>query len=109
MPVPVVFFNIPVANPLINVPLILTTVKAFEPVASPVWVALVSNPLYNVLTELSPVFVPDKLATAPLANIALVIAPFAMAVAFPVLVTTPVRLAFVVTVKAFPAVAALKA
>ena len=39
--------------------------------------------------------VPDKLATAPLANIALVIAPLAMAVTFPVLVTTPVKFALV--------------
>ena len=46
--------------------------------------------------------VPDKLATAPLANIALVIAPFAIAVAFPTLVTGPVKLAFVVTVAALP-------
>ena len=49
----------------------------------------------------SPVFVPERFATAELASIAFVIAPFAMEVAFPTLVTTPVKLAFVVT---FPAV-----
>lgn len=42
-------------------------------------------------------FVPDKFATAALASIALVITPFAIAVAFPIDVTGPVRLAFVVT------------
>ena len=47
---------------------------------------------------------PDKVATAALANIASVIAPFAIAVAFPVLVTTPVKLALVVTVAALPVV-----
>ena len=35
-PVVVVFFKIPVANPLINVPFIFTTVNAVAPVASPV-------------------------------------------------------------------------
>jgi len=39
-PVLVVFFSIPVASPLIKTPLILTTVKAVDPVASPVCVAL---------------------------------------------------------------------
>ena len=38
-PVEVVFFNSPVANPLIRTPLIATTAKAVEPVASPVCVA----------------------------------------------------------------------
>lgn len=46
-------------------------------------------------------FVPERLATAELASIALDMAPFAIEVAFPTLVTTPVKLAFVVT---FPAV-----
>ena len=39
-PVVVVFFSMPVASPDINTPLIFTTVKAVEPVASPVCVAL---------------------------------------------------------------------
>ena len=39
-PVEVVFFKMPVARPDINTPLIATTVKAVEPVASPVCVAL---------------------------------------------------------------------
>ena len=39
-PVVVVFFKIPVASPDIRTPLILTTVSAVEPVASPVCVAL---------------------------------------------------------------------
>ena len=50
----------------------------------------------------SPVFVPDKLATAPFASIALVMTPLAIEVVLPVLVTTPVRFALVVTVVAFP-------
>ena len=50
---------------------------------------------------------PVKLATAVLASIALMIAPFAMAVAFPTEVTGPVRFAFVATVLAVVAVAAL--
>ena len=45
---------------------------------------------------------PDKFATAALASMALVIAPLAMAVALPTLVTGPVKLAFVVTVAALP-------
>ena len=53
-------------------------------------------------TTSSPVFAPDKLATAPLASIALVITPLAIAVAFPVEVTGPVKLALVVTVAALP-------
>ena len=44
--------------------------------------------------------VPVKFATAAFANIALLIAPLAIAVAFPVDVTTPVKFAFVVTVPA---------
>jgi len=47
------------------------------------------------------VFVPERLATALLASIALEMAQLAIAVAFPVLVTGHVRLAFVVTVAAF--------
>jgi membrane-associated phospholipid phosphatase len=46
--------------------------------------------------------VPDKFATAALANIALLIAPLAIEVTLPVLVTTPVKFAFVLTVAAFP-------
>ena len=45
---------------------------------------------------------PDRSVTAALASIAFVIAPFAIEVAFPTLVTTPVKFAFVVTVEAFP-------
>ena len=41
-PVVVVFLRMPVAKPDINTPFILTTVKAVDPVASPVWVALVT-------------------------------------------------------------------
>ncbi len=40
--------------------------------------------------------------TAPFASIAFEIAPLAIAVALPTLVTGPVRFAFVVTVSAFP-------
>ena len=47
--------------------------------------------------------VPIKFATAVLASIALVIAPFAMAVAFPIEVTGPVKFALVVTVLAVAA------
>ncbi len=61
-------------------------------------------PLPVVVSVISPVLVPDKLATAPLANIAFVIAAFAIAVALPVLVTGPVRLALVVTVAALPVI-----
>ena len=46
--------------------------------------------------------VPDKLATAALANIALEIAELAIAVVLPTEVTGPVKLAFVVTVAALP-------
>ena len=67
-------------------------------------VAVVAVAAFPVILVWSPVFVPDKFATAPLANIALVIAPFAIAVAFPVLVTTPVKFALVVTVAEFPVV-----
>ena len=56
------------------------------------------------LRSWSPVLVPDKFATAPLANMALVIAPLAMDVALPTLVTTPVKFALVVTVAALPVV-----
>ena len=48
----------------------------------------------------SPVFVPVRFATAAFASIAFVITPFAIAVALPVEVTTPVKLALVVTVVA---------
>ena len=77
-------------------------VKAVDPVTSPVWVALVTNPLYKLFTALSPVLVPDKLATAPFANMALLMTPLEIEVALPVLVTTPVKFALVVTVAAFP-------
>jgi hypothetical protein len=46
--------------------------------------------------------VPDKFATAVFANIALLIAPLAIEVTLPVLVTTPVKFALVLTVAAFP-------
>ena len=46
--------------------------------------------------------VPDKFATAALASMAFVIAPLAIAVALPTLVTGPVKLALVVTVAALP-------
>lgn len=75
-------------------------VRAVAPVASPVWVAFDTSPEYRVFTALSPVFVPDRLATAPFASIAFDIAPLAMAVAFPVDVTGQVRFAFVTTVVA---------
>ena len=97
-----VFFNIPVASPASEVPFIFTTVKAVDPVASPVWVALVTKLEYCVLVALSPVFVPVRFATAAFANMAFVIAPLAIEVALPMLVTVPVRFAFVVTVAAFP-------
>lgn len=45
-------------------------------------------------------FVPERFATAEFASIAFDMAPFAIDVALPMLVTTPVRLAFVVTVPA---------
>ena len=57
-PVPVVFFNIPVSKELINLPLIPLTVNTVLPVASPVWVALETNPEYKLFTALSPVLVP---------------------------------------------------
>ena len=47
---------------------------------------------------------PDKLATAVLANMALVITPEPMDVAFPIEVTGPVKFALVVTVAALPVV-----
>ena len=50
----------------------------------------------NELKSWSPVFDPDKEATALFCSIAFVIAPFAIAVAFPTEVTTPVKLALVV-------------
>ena len=42
-------------------------VKAVEPVTSPVWVALVTKPLYKLFGALSPVLVPLKFVaeTAP--------------------------------------------
>ena len=63
---------------------------------------LVAVPAFPVIVVWSPVLIPDKLATAPFANIALVMAPLAIEVALPVLVTTPVKFALVVTVAAFP-------
>ena len=63
-------------------------------------VRLVAVPALPVIVVWSPVFVPERLATAELASIALLIAPFAMLVALPTDVTTPVRLALVVTVPA---------
>jgi hypothetical protein len=45
---------------------------------------------------------PVKLATALFKSIAFVIAPFPIDVAFPILVTTPVKFALVITVAAFP-------
>jgi len=61
-------------------------------------------PVTAVTPGLSPVFVPDKFATSALANIPLEIAPLAITVAFPTLVTVPVKLAFVVTVAALPVI-----
>ena len=55
---PVVFFKIPVSNPLNEVPLIPFTVNAVLPSASPVCVALLTNPAYKLFTALSPVLVP---------------------------------------------------
>ena len=43
-PVVVVFFNKPVESDASDTPLILTTVRATLPVASPVWVALLTSP-----------------------------------------------------------------
>jgi len=63
-------------------------------------VALETSPEYWEFVALSPEFVPVRLATAAFASIALVIAPLAIAVSLPVEVTTPVRLALVVTVVA---------
>ena len=90
---------------LLNVPMLLFTVarvSTVAPVASPVCVALLTNPEYKLFTALSPVFVPERFATAPLASIAFVIAPAAIEVALPTLVTTPVKFALVVTVLALP-------
>ena len=117
--VPVVFFKIPVPRPAREVQFILVTVIAFvlfavqskeEPVlvASPVIVPIVRAVCRAVAVQAlpvtlvwSPVLVPERLATAPFASMALDIAQFAIAVAFPVLVTGQVRLALVVTVAAF--------
>jgi len=60
-PVDVVFLRIPVASPANETPFIFTTVKAVDPVASPVCVALDTSPEYNEFAELSPVLVPDVL------------------------------------------------
>ena len=70
-------------------------VNTVEPVTSPVWVAFDINPLYKLFGALSPVFIPDRFPTALFASIAFVIAPLAIDVAFPTLVTTPVKFAFV--------------
>ena len=96
---------------LLNVPMLLFTVarvSTVAPVASPVCVALLTNPEYKLFTALSPVFVPERFATAPLASIAFVIAPAAIEVALPTLVTTPVKFALVVTVLALPVNAPMK-
>ena len=103
-PVPVVFFKIPVARPASEVPFIFTTVRAVAPVASPVWVAFVTSPLYRALTASSPVLVLDRVATAVFASIPSAITPAPIEVTLPTLVTTPVRLAFVVTVAALPVI-----
>ena len=47
----------------------LAMVKAVEPVTSPVWAALVTNPLYWVLVALSPVFTPDTEASNGTVNV----------------------------------------
>ena len=57
-----------------------------------------------VVAVWSPVFVPERLATAPLASMALLMAPLAIAVVFPTEVTGPVKFAFVVTVAALPVI-----
>jgi hypothetical protein len=54
------------------------------------------------LTALSPVLVPLKLATAEFASIVFVIAPAAILVATPVLVTTPVRFGMLFATKSGP-------
>ena len=66
--------------------------------------SLVAVPALPVILVWSPVLVPDKFATAAFASMALVIAPLAIAVAFPTLVTGPVKLALVVTVAALPVI-----
>ena len=83
---------------------LVTTVVAFPfEVTIPVKFALVVTvAALPAIFVWSPLLVPDKLATAPLANIALVMAPLAIAVAFPELVTGPVKFALVTTVVAFP-------
>ena len=53
---------------------------------------------------MSPVLTPDKLATAVLASILFDIVPVAIEVILPTLVTTPVKLALVVTVAALPVI-----
>ena len=63
---------------------------------------LVAVPAFPVIVVWSPVFVPDNLDTALFAIIALVMASLAIDVTLPLLVTTPVRFALVVTVAAFP-------
>ena len=60
--------------------------------------------LYLELTALSPVLTPVKLATAVLASILFDIVPLAIEVILPTLVTTPVKLALVVTVSALPVI-----
>ena len=118
-PVPVVFFNRPVPKPDSKVLLILVTVDAAVtfvvplklgdvyvtspvkamvlPVASAV--AVLALP---VMVVWSPVFMPDKLDTAPFASMALVIVALALEVTFPIEVTGPVKFALVVTVAALP-------
>jgi hypothetical protein len=66
--------------------------------------SFVAVPALPVIVVWSPVFVPDKFATALFANMLFVIAPLAMEVALPTLVTTPVKFALVVTVAALPVV-----
>ena len=87
---------------LLVVTALFAIVNTVAPVTSPVCVAFDINPLYKLFGALSPVLVPDKFATALFANIALVMAAFAIDVAFPKLVTTPVKFALVVTVAALP-------
>lgn len=101
----VVFFKRPVESVLRMVPLIPTTVSAVAPVASPVCVALLTKPEYSEFTALSPVLVPERLATAEFASMALVIAPFAMLVVVPTEVTTPVKLGMEFGTKSGPPIA----
>jgi hypothetical protein len=54
-PVLVVFFSRPVASPARDVPLMPVTVKAVPPVASPVWVALVTFAVLAIIAFACPV------------------------------------------------------